>query len=78
MKQARSILLNFNTIEMNKDKDQEKSNESEVRKQNMDLPNIPASSDKIHSEDKTKKEIDETSKLHRTGKTDNIKPNGGE
>ncbi|TXF79436.1 hypothetical protein [Chryseobacterium sp.] len=62
---------------MNTDKNQEKSKESEVRKQNQDLPNIPASSDKIHSEDKTKKEIDETSELHPDGKTDNTDHNSG-
>ncbi|MBW8360770.1 MAG: hypothetical protein K0M56_01135 [Kaistella sp.] len=62
---------------MNKDKDQEKNKDSDVKKQNQDLPNIPASSDKIQSDDKTKKEIDETSKLHPDGKTDNIEPNSG-
>lgn len=47
----------------------------EVRKQNQDLPNIPASSQKIHSEETAKKEINETSKLHKSGKTENQEEN---
>ena len=47
----------------------------EVRKQNQDIPNIPASSEKINSEDKTKKEIRESSELHESGKTENEEEN---
>ena len=54
---------------MNKDK--QKTKEAEIKKQNQDFPNIPASSEKIHSEKTAKKEIKETSKLHKNGKTDN-------
>lgn len=56
---------------MDKQKHQTKTKEAETKKQNQDFPNIPASSEKIHSEKTAKKEITETSKLHEDGKTDN-------
>ncbi len=59
---------------MDKDSKDKPAN-PEVRKQNQDIPNIPASSEKIHSEDKTKKEIRESSELHETGKTENEEEN---
>lgn len=55
---------------MDPEKDKEKKPDSDVRKQNQDLPNIPASSEKIISDEKAKKEIRETSKLHKDGKTE--------
>ena len=56
---------------MNNDENHKNSNNSEIKKQNEDLPNIPASSEKIDSEKKVKKQITETSKLQDEGKTDN-------
>ena len=56
---------------MDKQKHQTKTKEAEIKKENQDFPNIPASSEKIHSEKTAKKEITETSKLHEDGKTDN-------
>jgi len=56
---------------MDKQKHQTKTKDAEVKKENQDFPNIPASSAKIHSEKMAKKEIKETSKLHDDGKTDN-------
>lgn len=53
---------------------QKKNQESEVKKQNQDFPNIPAATEKIHSEEKLEKEIKKTSDLNPDGKTDNIKP----
>ena len=55
-------------MEAQKDKKTEKA---EIKKQNQDFPNIPASSEKIKSEKTLKKEVRETSKLHEDGKTDN-------
>lgn len=55
-------------MEVQKDKKTEKA---EIKKQNQDFPNIPASSEKIKSEKVVKKEVLETSKLHEDGKTDN-------
>lgn len=57
-------------MNINSNKTPEKN--SQVKKENQDLPNIPASSEKIHSEKTVKEEIKETSKLHKDGKTDNI------
>ncbi|QDP86408.1 hypothetical protein FNJ88_12910 [Chryseobacterium sp. SNU WT5] len=48
-----------------------KTKEAEIKKENQDFPNVPASTDKINSDEKMKKEIKETSKLHPDGKTDN-------
>lgn len=56
---------------MEKDKHQNKTKEAEVKKQNQDLPNIPASSEKIISGETAEREIKQTSKLHKDGKTDN-------
>lgn len=57
---------------MNAKKDQ-KPKDAEIKKQNQDFPNIPAASEKIHSEGKVKKEIQKTSDLQPDGKTDNTK-----
>lgn len=48
-----------------------KTKDAQIRKENQDLQNIPAASGKITDEQKAKKEIKETSKLHNEGKTDN-------
>lgn len=66
------LLLKFkkNKI-MNTDKNP-KSKNSEVKKENQDFPNVPASSEKIQNEDTLKKQVKETSKLNPDGKTDNI------
>ncbi len=55
---------------MNAKKDQ-KTKDAEVKKQNQDFPNVPAASEKIHSEETLKKEIKKTSDLQPDGKTDN-------
>lgn len=60
---------------MNPEKDTKKGPPAEVRKQNQDLPNIPASSEKINSEEKVKKEIKDSSKLHKSGKTESLDQN---
>jgi len=52
-----------------------KTPELDVKKQNQDFPNIPASSEKVKSEETVKKEVKETSKLHPDGKTDNTDKN---
>jgi len=52
------------------EKNHDKKTPSEVKKENQDLPNIPASSEKIRSEQPTEKEIKQTSKLHKDGKTE--------
>lgn len=56
---------------MSQEKNTPDHKDSAIRKQNMDYPNIPASSEKIDSENKVENEIKETSKLHDDGKTDN-------
>ena len=48
-----------------------KTQKAEIKKENQDFPNIPASSEKIKTEKTVKKEVRETSKLHEDGKTDN-------
>ena len=48
-----------------------KTEKAEIKKENQDFPNIPASSEKIKTEKTLKKEVRETSKLHEDGKTDN-------
>lgn len=57
------------------DNDRKKTEKSDVKKQNQDFPNIPASTEKINSGDTAHKEIKKTSKLHNEGKTDNTKKN---
>ncbi len=52
-----------------------KTEEAEVKKQNQDYRNIPASSDRIESEETAKKEIKESSELNKEGKTDNTEKN---
>ena len=56
---------------MDKEKNDPNANKAEIKKQNQDLPNIPASSEKIKSGETAEKEIRETSRLHKNGKTDN-------
>ncbi len=48
-----------------------KKEKAEIKKENQDFPNIPASSEKIKTEKTVKNEVRETSKLHEDGKTDN-------
>ena len=52
---------------MEKDKEQP----TQTKKENQDLPNIPASSEKVNSEKTVKRQIKESSKLNKDGKTDN-------
>ena len=56
---------------MDKEKNDPKTKDAEIKKQNQDLLNIPASSEKIKSGETAEKEIRETSRLHKNGKTDN-------
>ncbi len=53
-------------------KKKQKTEKAEVKKQNQDYPNIPASSERIVSQEETDQEIKKTSKLNKEGKTDNI------
>ncbi|MCQ4034506.1 hypothetical protein [Kaistella montana] len=55
--------------------EKDKAKSAETKKENQDLPNIPASSEKINSEKTVKKQIQESSKLNKDGKTDNTKKN---
>ena len=56
---------------MDSDKNKQ-TKDAEVKKQNQDFPNVPASSEKIQNEKTLKKQVKETSKLNPDGKTDNI------
>ncbi len=49
----------------------EKTKKADIQKQNEDFPNIPASTEKVNKDEKIKKEVKESSKLHHSGKTDN-------
>lgn len=60
---------------MNNNSKDKKNNDSNVKKENQDLPNIPSSTDKIETENPTKKQIKENSKLQKEGKTDNTEKN---
>ena len=50
-------------------------NDAQTIRENQDLPNIPAATEKIENENHVKKEIKKTSKLHEDGKTDNTEIN---
>lgn len=54
---------------MEKDKEQP----AQTKKENQDLPNIPASSEKVNSEKTVDRQIKESFKLNKDGKTDNTK-----
>ncbi len=54
---------------MEKDKEQR----AQTKKENQDLPNIPATSEKVKSKKKVDRQIKESSKLNKDGKTDNTK-----
>lgn len=60
---------------MNNDKNNKKTKDSEVLKQNEDFPNIPVSSENVGSGQTMKKQIKKTSKLNVDGKTDNTEKN---
>ena len=60
---------------MDKNSKQKKTEEAEIQMENQDLPNIPASTEKIKEGEKFKEEIKKTSKLHNEGKTDNTEKN---
>lgn len=59
---------------MDKDQNQE-TNKAEIKKENLDFPNISASTDKVNATEKMEKEIKKTSKLNPEGKTDNTDHN---
>lgn len=52
-----------------------KQENAETKKQNQDLPNIPASTSEIKKEQPADKQIHHTSKLQDDGKTDNTEKN---
>lgn len=60
---------------MNPEETTPNENDAQTVRENQDLPNIPASTEKIEKEDNTKGEIEHTSKLHNDGKTDNTEIN---
>lgn len=63
---------------MEKDTSKKDRQKADVKKQNQDLANIPAASEKIkpgEKAQKAKKEIRKTSGLHPDGKTDNTEHN---
>ncbi|WP_027377385.1 hypothetical protein [Kaistella palustris] len=49
--------------------------DSEIQKQNQDLPNIPASSEKIKTGNAADEQIQHTSQLQKDGKTENTEKN---
>lgn len=57
--------------------EKDKAKSVETKKENQDLPNIPAASEKINSEKTVKREIKESSELNKNGKTDNTKNESG-
>lgn len=54
----------------------EKPTQAEIKKQNADFPNLPASSEKNKGGETMKKEIHKTSELNQEGKTDNTEKSG--
>ncbi len=54
-----------------------KDGKSDVKKENQDYQNVPASSEKVKSGDSMKKEVRETSKTHKDGKTHNNDEHSG-
>ncbi|RRQ46282.1 hypothetical protein [Chryseobacterium sp. SC28] len=58
---------------MTPNKKPERNNASEQKKQTEDFKNIPAASDKQNPPDIDKKDIDQSSKANKDGKTDNTK-----
>lgn len=52
-----------------------KTEDAQIQKENEDLPNIPAATDKIAEVKEVKEEIDHTSDLQQDGKTDNTERN---
>lgn len=59
---------------MNTDK-KKKNKEAQVKKENQDFPNVPASSGKIKDDKSLEKQIKKTSELNPDGKTDNTDQN---
>ncbi|MBA5245808.1 hypothetical protein H1R16_01900 [Marnyiella aurantia] len=54
-----------------------KDGKSDVKKENQDYQNVPASSEKVKSGGSMKKEVRETSKTHKDGKTHNNDEHSG-
>ena len=54
-----------------------KDGKSDVKKENQDYQNVPASSEKVKSGDSMKNEVRETSKTHKDGKTHNNDEHSG-
>lgn len=52
-----------------------KTEDAQIQKENEDLPNIPAATDKIEKVKEVKEEIKHTSDLQKDGKTDNTERN---
>ena len=54
-----------------------KDGKSDVKKENQDYQNVPASYEKVKSGDSMKKEVRDTSKTHKDGKTHNNDEHSG-
>ncbi|SEM86322.1 hypothetical protein SAMN05421856_107208 [Chryseobacterium taichungense] len=54
-----------------KNKKEEPANAAEIKKQNQDFPNIPASSKKTNPSDVDKEDVQKSSQNNKSGKTDN-------
>lgn len=52
-----------------------KNKEARVKKENEDLPNLPAATEEIKNENAVKKQIKKSSRLQPDGKTDNTDQN---
>lgn len=65
-------------MENNKEQQQasETANNAQVKKQTQDFPNMPASSEKQTPPDIQKGDIEQSSELNDSGKTDNIDKDG--
>lgn len=65
---------------MNNNQDQqqtpETANNAQIKKQTQDYPNMPASTEKQTPPDIQKEDVEKSSDLHDSGKTDNTDING--
>lgn len=59
-------------MDSQEDKKKESANSAEIKKQNEDFQNIPASSEKQNPSDVDKKDVKKSSE-NKSGKTDNTK-----
>ncbi|QFG53271.1 hypothetical protein [Chryseobacterium sp.] len=64
-------------MEKDKNNSVSKDGKADVKKENQDYQNVPASSEKVESGESMKKEVRETSKTHKDGKTHNNDEHSG-